>query len=55
MDISFHPHAIKKLKGRGIKKSTVEIIIENPDAVVEGRYGRMIAQKSFGRYIIRAI
>jgi hypothetical protein len=55
MDISFHPHAIKKLRDRSIKKSTVESVFENPDAVVEGKYGRKIAQKSFGRYIIRAI
>lgn len=55
MDLSFHPHAIKKLIDRGIKESTVEGIIADPDAVVDGKYGRKIAQKSFGRYIIRAI
>jgi SOS response regulatory protein OraA/RecX len=55
MEVSFHPHARHKLKERGIKESTVKSIIEKPDEVVEGRFGRKIAQKSFGRYILRTI
>ena len=55
MEISFHPHASEKLKERRIKGSIVEDVIRNPDSVVDGKLGRKIAQKSFGRYIIRAI
>lgn len=55
MKIIFHPHAIDKLKRRNLKQETVEDAIKEMDAVSEGRRGRKIAQKAYGRYVLRVI
>ncbi len=55
MKITFHPHAIDKLKKRNIKQETVEEAIKNPDSVSDGKFGRKIAQKVYGRYLLRVV
>ncbi len=53
--IVFHEHAIDKLKMRGLKIELIETLLEEPDSVVDGLYGRRIAQKIYGRYSIRVV
>ncbi|MEE8403608.1 MAG: DUF4258 domain-containing protein [Candidatus Hydrothermarchaeaceae archaeon] len=55
MKIIFHPHAIIKLAERNLDKSMVEEGINNPDRVLDGRHGRRIAQKVYGRYVLRIV
>ena len=55
MKISFHAHAIEKLAKRNLDKSLIKEGINNPDRVVEGRSGRKIAQKVYGRYVLRIV
>lgn len=55
MKIAFHAHAVEKLAKRNLDKSSIEEVINNPDSVVEGRYGRKIAQKVYGRYVLRIV
>ncbi|MEE8401760.1 MAG: DUF4258 domain-containing protein [Candidatus Hydrothermarchaeaceae archaeon] len=55
MKIIFHSHAIEKLKKRNLDKSTIQEGLNNPDRVVGGKYGRKIAQKVYGRYVLRIV
>jgi len=55
MKVILHPHAIKKLTKRNLKKSTIEEGINKPDRVLDGRHGRKIAQKVYGRYVLRIV
>ncbi|MBA7546640.1 hypothetical protein ES705_39032 [subsurface metagenome] len=53
--IVFHPHAKEKMNKRGISKNAILETLKSPKEVVNGGYGRKIAQKVFGRYLIRVI
>jgi len=53
--IVFHPHANEKMNKRGISKDAVLKTLKSPKEVVNGRYGRKIAQMTFGKYLIRVI
>jgi hypothetical protein len=55
MKIVFHSHAIEKLAKRNLDKSSIKEGINNPDRVVEGKYGRKIVQKVYGRYVLRIV
>ena len=55
MKIDFHSHAVEKLAKRNLDKSSIKEAIKSPDRVVEGRHGRKIAQKVYGRYVLRIV
>nr|QNO53282.1 hypothetical protein OJOIIACA_00006 [Methanosarcinales archaeon ANME-1 ERB6] len=43
------------MRRRGIIKGLALKTLENPEEVKEGKYGRKIAQKVFGEYLLRVI
>jgi hypothetical protein len=53
--IRFHEHAEEKMRRREISKQLTLETLKNPEAVTEGKYGRKIAQKVIGRYLLRVI
>ena len=55
MDIQFIPHALERMKERGISKEMVKETILNPDSVSEGYSGRKVAQKRLNGKMIRVI
>ena len=54
-EIYFHEHAEEKMIRRGISKQLALETLKNPEAVIEGKYGRKIAEKVFGGYLLRVI
>jgi hypothetical protein len=46
-EIYFHEHAEEKMIRRGISKQLALETLKTPENVVEGKYGRKIAQKVF--------
>jgi len=54
-EIDFHPHALFKMKVRGISADEVIETIQNPDAVFPAKRGRTCAQKKHGDYWLRVI
>jgi len=55
MKIVFIPHAIDRMKKRGITKEMVLETIKNPEKVVEGYKNRKVAQRMFGNMLLRVI
>jgi len=53
--IVFHPYALHKMGKRGIVQTNVEETIAAPNSVVEAKFGRKIAQKMYGRYLLRVV
>jgi len=53
--IVFHPYALYKMGKRGIVRANVEETILAPDSVVEAKFGRKIAQRMHGRYLLRVV
>ncbi|MFO7618395.1 MAG: DUF4258 domain-containing protein [Thermoplasmata archaeon] len=54
-EIIFSKHAEGRMKFRGLRKKQVESAIEEPDAVLKGKEGTLIAQKDMGTHILRVI
>ena len=54
-EIYFHEHAEEKMIRRGISKQLALETLKNPEKVIEGKYGRKIAQKVFGGFLLRVI
>lgn len=55
MKIIFSDHSIEKLKERNISKNKIRKILQNPDEVREGRYGRKITHKSENDKLLRIV
>jgi hypothetical protein len=53
--IVFHPYALYKMGKRGIIKANVEETIIAPYSVVEAKFGRKIAQRVCGNYLLRVV
>ena len=53
--ILFHPYALYKMDKRGINKAQVIETVNDPLSVIQGKFGRKIAQKKYGRYLIRVV
>ena len=54
-EIKFHPYALYKMGRRRLTRSMVGETVKEPLAVVEGKFGRKIAQRVFDRYLIRVV
>ncbi|NJE08907.1 DUF4258 domain-containing protein [Thermococcus sp. M39] len=54
-NIVFIPHALERMKERGISKELVVEALANPDKVGEGYFGRKVAQKVIDGKLIRVI
>ena len=55
MVIQFTKHALKRIKIRKIEKTEINITLNNPDKIVEDKFGNVIAQKKFGNYLLRVV
>jgi len=53
--IVFHPYALYKIEGRGIAKANVEETVTEPSSIVAAKYGRKIAQRVYGSYLMRVV
>jgi len=53
--IVFHPYALYKMGKRGIVKANVEQTIGAPDSVVQAKFGRKIAQRTYGEHLLRVV
>ncbi|AHF81385.1 DUF4258 domain-containing protein [Thermococcus paralvinellae] len=54
-DIVFIPHALERMKERGISETLVVEALTNPDEAIEGYFGRKVAQKVIDGKLIRVI
>jgi len=43
------------MRRRGISKEFALKTLDNPEEVINGKYGRKIAHKVFGKYLLRVI
>jgi len=55
MKIEYIPYAEETLLDRGISKKKVESAILKPLEVIDGKYGRKIAHKTFKGKLLRVI
>ena len=53
--IIFHPYALYKMEKRGISSGKVSETLTQPYSIVDGKFGRKIAQRIYGSYILRVI
>ncbi len=54
-DIVFIPHALERIKERGIPEGLVIEALTHPDEAVDGYFGRKVAQKAIDGKLIRVI
>lgn len=52
--IIFHPYALYKME-RGISSEKVSETLTQPYSIVDGKFGRKIAQRIYGSYILRVV
>jgi|SRR3989338_6720214 len=55
MKIEYTEHAKENMKERKLSRNLIENIIINPEKVIEGSFGRKIAQKIIGNKLLRVI
>ncbi len=55
MKVTFIPHALDRMKKRGITEKMVLETLKDPEKVVEGYGGRKIAQKMLDDKLLRVI
>ncbi len=55
MKITFSDHSLEKLKQRNISRSKIRRILQNPDEVQKGKYGRSIAHRFENDKLIRVV
>ena len=55
MRFKLSDHAQERVKERGIDVEDIYRVLESPDNVLEGKFGRKIYQKVIGRYLVRVI
>jgi phage baseplate assembly protein W len=53
--IVFHPYALYKIGKRGIAKADIEETMRDPSSVLEAKFGRRIAQRIYGSYLLRVV
>ena len=53
--VDFHPYELYKMEKRAIAKADVEETIKEPYSVVEAKFGRRIAQRIYGGYLLRVV
>jgi len=55
LTIKYIPHALERMKERGISRELVEEALQSPDDTTEGYIGRKVAQKRIDGKLIRVI
>ena len=54
-EIVFHPYALGKMGKRCLARADVEETIVAPHSIVEAKFGRKIAQRLYGEYLLRVV
>ena len=54
-EIVFHPYALYKMDKRNISKEEVIKTLKEPHPIMNGKYGRKISQRIYGRRVLRVI
>ena len=54
-EILFHPYALYKMDKRNISKQEVIKTLREPHSIMNGKYGREISQRRYGRHVLRVI
>jgi len=54
-NIVFHHYALYKMNMRNLSRSTVLETVTHPYSVIDGKYGRRIAQKVHGDHLVRVV
>ncbi len=52
---TFLPHALEDMEERNVSEEWVRATVEEPDFTGEGDYGRLVADRRFGRTVVRVI
>ena len=55
MVIQFTKHALKQIKLRKIEKAEINDALNNPDNVLQDKFGNFIAQKKSEKYLLRVV
>ena len=50
---TFLPHALEDMVERNVTEEQVRATVEEPDFTGEGDYGRLVADRRFGRTVVR--
>jgi len=53
--IVFHPYALYRMSKREIAKADVEETLAAPHSIVGAKFGRKIAQRIYGNYLLRVV
>lgn len=48
-------HILEQIEERELTKDLIQMVINNPDEIVPGKYGRQIYQKLLGNKLIRVV
>jgi len=54
-DIVFHPHEERVARRRNISKDHINKTLRDSCSLVDGKFGRKIAQRKFGKYLLRVV
>jgi len=52
---TFLPHALEDMEERNVTEELVRATIKDPDFIGEGDYGRLVADRRFGRTVVRVV
>ncbi len=52
---TFLPHAREQIEERGIAEEQVRATVEDPEWTGHGDYGRFVADRRFGRGVVRVV
>ncbi len=52
---TFLPHALEDMEDRNVTEELVRATVEEPDFIGEGDYGRLVADRRFGRTVVRVV
>ena len=54
-EIVFHPYALYKMDKRNISKEEVIKTLKESHTIMNGKYGRKISQRIYGRHVLMVI
>lgn len=55
MRFTFLPHALEDMEERDVPEARVRATVEEPDFTGEGNYGRLVAERRFGRTVVPVV
>ena len=55
MHFEYSPHALKRLRERGVTRRDVQLTILHPDYMSRGDRGRILSKKTIGPHVLEVI